>query len=352
MDILEVIADPSLSGGPKHVLTLVKQLSNTFKIATVCPRGYLSQELESASLDCKTINLKSIFDLGSISSLRAYIKGFHPKLVHAHGVRAGIITYFAILFIHVSFIYSEHLYTSEYHLENPMREFFQLTLLGLVCRRAKKIIVPSQCVKSFLLKRFSLGEAKIIVVANGVDDFKVVHREGTIATIGFIGGSGRTKGLPLLLSAVRQINADAQKVKLQVLGEVNTDFKHYQDVELLGSVKDISEPMGSWRALVVPSTTESFGQVVLEAAVASLPVVATKAGALPEIVKDNYNGLLVGKNDLNGLVGAISKILADKNLAKKMGENNRKLYERKFTSKTMSSQIGEVYAKIMSDENK
>lgn len=352
MDILEIIADASLSGGPKHVLTLTNKLSKFFKITTVCPAGYLSKELKGFALSNKIINFKSSFDPKSILYLRSFIKKHQPKLIHAHGVRAGIITYFAILFLPVKFIYTEHLYTSDYHLKSSLREFVQTTALGFVCRRAIKIIAPSQAVKDFLLSRFQIKKTKILIVTNGLDDFKVLKKDCRTPTIGFIGGSNPVKGLPLLISAMSIVNEKNPKIKLQILGDVDMKVRQNAvNVEFLKSSEVVNDVIGSWQVLVVPSITESFGQVVLEAAIAGIPVIATKVGALPELVKNCVNGLLVEKGDVRGLARAILELSNDSGTLRKMGDRNRQLYERNFTSEIMSLKIRDIYVKIINNED-
>lgn len=352
IDVVEVIADSSLSGGPKHVLTLVKALSHNLNIVTVCPEGYLPEQIKQSSLKSKIINFKNIFDLRSIRLLRRYIKTGKPKIIHAHGVRAGIITYFSILFLGSKFIYTEHLYTDDYHLDNPVREILQLFLLGFVLRRANVIVAPSQAVKRFLTNRFFISKNKVLVIANGIDDFKVETKNKTKPTVGFIGGMSKTKGLPILLSAMTYVNSKNSDVKLEIIGDVPASFESSANIEVLGPSPDVSKIISSWDALVVPSISESFGQVVLEAAVAGVPVIASHVGGLPEIVEQGYNGIFFDKDNSQSLASAILRVAKESVNFKKMGENNRKLYERKFTSQIMASNYLELYGKIIGDENK
>jgi len=353
MEILEIIADASLSGGPKHVFTLVKKLSKYFKITTVCPQGHLAKQLQDAALEKKIINFEGAFDLSSIRALRAYVKINRPKLVHAHGIRAGIATYFAITFLPTKLVYTEHLYTDEYHLTSVFREFMQTFFLGLVCRRSKVVIAPSMAVKKFLIGRFSIEDSKIQIVANGLDDFHFPFKKLLHPTVGFVGGSGPTKGLPLLLSAMSIVGERNPDIRLQIVGAVDKSSRRLlENCEFLGADVDVEKTIGSWRTLMVPSTTESFGQVILEAAIVGIPVIATKAGALPEIVHDLVNGFLVEKTDVKGLAEAIIRVVTDEKAAKMMGEKNRQLYERNFTSDIMSLKVKEIYDKVIKNESK
>jgi glycosyltransferase involved in cell wall biosynthesis len=68
-------------------------------------------------------------------------------------------------------------------------------------------------------------------------------------------------------------------------------------------------------AVVLPSFTEGFPQVILEAMVRGVPVIATRVGGVPRVVEDGRSGLLVPAGDAAGLADAVGRVLADRNLA-------------------------------------
>lgn len=80
------------------------------------------------------------------------------------------------------------------------------------------------------------------------------------------------------------------------------------------------------RLLCLPSRSESFGIVLLEAGAYSLPIVASRVGGIPEIVNDGESGLLVPPDDVAALSQAIERVLADPDLASRLGHNlNRRV---------------------------
>ncbi len=81
----------------------------------------------------------------------------------------------------------------------------------------------------------------------------------------------------------------------------------------------------------MPSRTDSFGIVFLEAWANGLPVVAAAAGGVPEVVRDGQTGVLVPFGDLDRLSGSITHLLDDPALARKLGETGRDLVNRGFT---------------------
>jgi glycosyltransferase involved in cell wall biosynthesis len=82
-------------------------------------------------------------------------------------------------------------------------------------------------------------------------------------------------------------------------------------VELPGRVPDVAAWLRRADLLVHPARWEGFGLALLEAMLASLPVVATKVSSVPEIVVDGETGLLVPPDDPSGLAAAVSRVLDD-----------------------------------------
>jgi glycosyltransferase involved in cell wall biosynthesis len=82
---------------------------------------------------------------------------------------------------------------------------------------------------------------------------------------------------------------------------------------------------------------------------AGLPVVATRAGALPEVVVDGETGILVDRGDTEGLAAAICKLLSDPHLRQQMGIAGRERVQRLFTWERSVARLQELYDGILQD---
>ena len=82
--------------------------------------------------------------------------------------------------------------------------------------------------------------------------------------------------------------------------------------------------------LVLPSYTEGFPMVVLEAMAAGLPVIVTPVGALSEIIEDGVNGFFAEIGDVDGLAGKMETLIRDSELRKRMGSYNKKYVSERF----------------------
>lgn len=356
--IIEVIADASLSGAPKHVLIVAKGINRKkFQTVVICPNGWLSIKLNEIKIKNHQINLKSFSDISSVSKLRKIINTEKPDIVHLHGIRAGWLGYLSLLGLNNKIIYTEHLYTKDYHLKNSIREKIQLAGLKKIANRADLIITPSNAVKGFLEK---ITKNKIIMIPNGLADFYKKSRIKTGNTLGFVGSLNHQKGLENLIEAMGIVAKSYPRVLLEVIGsgplERNLKLKIKREkltnnIKLIGSVADIGPYLAKWKFLVVPSISESFGQVVLEAAMFSKPVIATLVGGLPEVIKDNKTGILVEKNNIGDLSKAITRLINNSKLASKLGLSARKNYLKLYTEKIMVNKIENEYLRIAKGEN-
>jgi glycosyltransferase involved in cell wall biosynthesis len=99
--------------------------------------------------------------------------------------------------------------------------------------------------------------------------------------------------------------------------------------------------------LVHPALMEGLGVALLEASFAAVPIVASHAGGIPEVVRDGKNGLLVPSGDVQALTQAIITVLADSGLRKKLGEGGRRLVEKRFSIASMIEGNLKVYEAIV-----
>jgi len=352
--VFEVSADASLGGAPKHILTLLKGLDKSiFQLVLICPEGWLQKEAEKLGIKVFVVPFGGFFDRKSVAKLKHLIKKHQPQIVHLHGVRTGWLGALSLRGAKTKMVYSEHLYTADYHLESKLRERIQLLGLSFVLKKAKLILAPSQAVKRFLMARFKINQKKIKIIYNGLEDLAENYQATELVEqkLGFIGSLNMQKGVETLIRAFKKVRRNYPEAKLEILGDgplrQGLEREAGKNVSFLGTKKDIGKYLQNWQMIVVPSRSESFGQIVLEAAMFGKPAIASRVGGLPEVINDGKTGILVPYGKTKELQKAIAYLLENPSLAEKMGKKARERYEKYFTAGKMVRRMEELYRSLL-----
>jgi glycosyltransferase involved in cell wall biosynthesis len=109
-----------------------------------------------------------------------------------------------------------------------------------------------------------------------------------------------------------------------------------------GTIENAARLLPAFDAFVLPSKSEAFAYVLLEAGQAKLPVVATRVGGIPDIIEDGVNGLLVPQEDTPALTAALRSLIIDEPLREKLATAH---FEKShtFTLEKMAKETEEVY---------
>jgi glycosyltransferase involved in cell wall biosynthesis len=155
----------------------------------------------------------------------------------------------------------------------------------------------------------------------------------------------REKNLPVLVQAYREICRQRPNVHLVVVGDgpyLDEMQKELQDwpVTFTGYLKghDLAAAYASSDLFVFPSTTDTFGNVILEAQASGLPVIVTDQGGPKENMAPEKSGLVVPGNDHNALCNAVLLLIDDLKKLKKMSAQARLLMESRSFENAFAKQ--------------
>ncbi len=234
-----------------------------------------------------------------------------------------------------------------------------LNMQKAVARRLPYIITVSHDSAEHIARTFNIPKERLRVVYNGIDTSifypapENKRLENRLLTV--TSGNIAVKGLNYLLEAVAALRQQ-YPVELVVIGKgadnpaiqkltSRLGIENY--VKFLGEIST-DELAGQYRSatiVVVPSTYEGFGLPAAEAMACGAPVVATTAGALPEVVGDA--GLLVPPGDVRALVDAISALLDNREKRCSLGEAGHRRTTRNFNWRTAARRTLDVYSEAL-----
>ncbi len=372
--VVEVIADSGLGGGSQHVLGILRHLDQTkFEPFLICPDGYLSNQASRIKgvvifhvLFKSKFDLISLFELkGFLDKIRSSRDPFGPMAVHSHGPRAGFFT--SLILPRSAYkIYSEHLYYTDYHLKNRRNEIIQKFFLKRAVRQSNLVITVSAAVRNFVIREKMAAPEQVTVIPNGIELQTPNSKPRTIVAanrapvIGTIGNLNVQKGQIYLIEAMAKVIEKFPLATLEIIGEgeereeLETEVKRFElerHVTLLGRKENVEKYLCRWNVFVLPSIAETFGISILEAMGAGVPVVATKAGGIVDIIENKKNGLLVPAGNADALAKSIIEVLDHPAMAAKLKRGGLERV-KDFDWEKVIKEIEKVYSEPFDLEKK
>jgi glycosyltransferase involved in cell wall biosynthesis len=239
--------------------------------------------------------------------------------------------------------------------------FYPIGMQAFVARRIERVFTSSRASAGEIERDFGVKPAKLRMVANGVDmelfrpDASVERNPNEILCIGR--ASDPNKGLPGLIDALALL---PQHVKLTLVDDdhpENVARKRAQElgcegrVSILGRVptEELVQLYRRAALVVVPSRYEGFGLPAAEAMACGTPVVATRAGALPEVVTRGGGGLVVAADDPPALAAGIAELLADPERRAQLGARGREGVVSAYAWPQVAAATAQVYAEAIAE---
>jgi glycosyltransferase involved in cell wall biosynthesis len=229
---------------------------------------------------------------------------------------------------------------------------------------SEQIIAVSEKTKADYLTHSQIPKEKVSVIYNGVDSEKFsprisgdsIRRDYSLndsPLILTVGSSKILKGMIFALYALSEIVKISPKVKLMVIGidakyrermlPILNSLRIQDNVILVEPVPNYEMPCyySSSDIVLLPSLSENFPIVALEAMSSGKPLVASRVGGIPEIVNDNETGILIDPANIGQMVEALLRLLETPSLKTTLGRNGRRIVEERFDWK----KIGQLYLK-------
>lgn len=375
--LLFVITQGVVGGAQKNVFDLASSFKDSYDVSVAIggeEKSDLANKLEDQKI--KVHNLKflgrdiNILDdfLAFFEILKLYKKE-KPDIIHLHSSKVGLFGAIAGFVYKLGtkhkpkIIFTAHGWIFKEDMSNKKR-FVAIFLAWLAAKFQNKIICVSQDDFNKAIKYKVAPARKLFTIYNAVSPDKFLNKEKARAEIGKMIGKelsnddfivtnlGRlyaNKGLGYLIDAVKELK---QKIFLVIFGDGPerealkqqvTNNKLQDSIFLVGDKSNVSQYLKAFDAMVLSSVKEGFPYAILEAGMASVPVIVTNVGGIGEIIKDSETGILVEPKNIKALAESILKIYNNKEFGQKISANLKKVIVKDFSFENLIEKTDWVY---------
>jgi glycosyltransferase involved in cell wall biosynthesis len=292
--------------------------------------------------------LPGIGDVMAVRQATERARHLSPSVIHCHGAKGGLFGRIAARRLGIASLYTPHGGTLHYRWASPHGFLFLAAEWGLA-HMGQGLHFVCRYERDCFAAKIGLGHRQHIVVHNGLwpEEFASVAANADAADVLFIGDMRRLKGVDVLLEALA-IAGRTRPVTAALVGD-GADLETFKaKARALGLAERVifagrlpaAQAFPRGRLLVMPSRAESFPYVVLEAAAAALPIIASDVGGIGEVLgKDS----LVPPGDANALARRLLEALADPAVGAAAATRLRDRVAQEFTAGAMVRQVTDFY---------
>jgi len=377
--ILQVAYKSDISGGEMVLFNLAKHLrSRGHHLLVACPSyGPLVRVLREERIEVRVIPITKTYDLMAAFRLRNLMLQERIEVLHSHGMLVNIVGRIAAKMAHTPISISTVHLTRELaaggraeNLCQWLKGKYYRSLDNFTARFNDRIIAVSESVRKDLISQ-GVSPEKMVVIKNGIEferpqsllgkerERAAKKKELQIAdkpVVGTITRFSKQKDVHTCLYALSNLVREYPGVRCLIVGdgEQRGELEHLShrlalngNVTFLGYREDARQILDLFDIFVLSSLWEGLPLVVLEAMAASKPVVATRVPGTVEAIVDGETGILVPLRDSTRLAESIKKLLADRELAQKMGKAGRRRVDTYFSVERMVDETERLYVDLM-----
>ena len=373
MRVVHIIKVTRISGAERHLLLLLAGLRERGVDAHLVilverdqPMDDMLAEARNRGIPIARLVIRRDYDIALLWRLRARLRDQKPDLVHTHLIHADLYGYFAARAAGIPRVISSRHNDDQFRYRPRWRRIHRR-----LWRWYAGGIAISESIRQFAIEVEGAPAEKIAVVHYGIDfawlgddEIESARRrlrselglEGDALLLGMVCRLVEQKGIPYALEAMRRLRTQYPRAHLVIAGDGEkadelrrlasalgiADRTHW-----LGWRSDAADLMSAFDLLLVPSLWEGFGLVLLEAMARRVPVIASRVGAIPEVIIHGESGILVEPRDVAAQAGAMARLLDDRALRKYMGLLGAARLEERFSVKRMVEGTIAVYEQVV-----
>lgn len=317
----------------------------------------VAERARELKIPVKVFQSKGKIDFDTVNKLKRCLTAHKIDVLHTHNYKSDIIGALATRHLNVKLIATAHGFTDINHkvsvYEKIDRMFLKKFFDGVVV--VSDSVMPDFPQKMVIqngidVKRFQQTQKSRMEIRRqyGIQDDEIVI--GTVARLSI------EKNQKLLIAAADKVCKRNSKVKIMIVGDgpeedlLKNAVKNLQlekQIIFTGLMRNVAPFYKAFDIFTLTSLTEGVPMTVLEAMASGVTVVATRVGGIPQIISHGLSGLLVNSNDLDGLVSAFEKLVADESLRKKLANAGFCFVQQEYSIEQMTRLYSQVYQKAL-----
>jgi sugar transferase (PEP-CTERM/EpsH1 system associated) len=347
--VVHVTFGLDVGGQEKLLLELARHCDPTrltLTFVSLGHRGVLAGDLEACGAAVVALGQPVGLKPGLIWLLARLFRRIKPDVVHTHDQRALFYATLAARLAGVPrVVHTRH--GRDIH-ATPR----QLAMVRFVSRLVNDFVCVSSDVAALSLAQ-GIAPGRLQTIVNGIDGerfpFSGPRTGGPLVAVVRLSPE---KDVANLVRAVAIAGGEDPDLRVEVAGDgpCRSELRQLvgelgleERVSFLGEVRDVPGLLARAAIFVLPSRSEGISLTLLEAMACGLPVVATRVGGTPEVVRDGQDGLLVPPSNPAALAAAILRLRRDPEGARRMGEAGRRRVELDFGARRMVADYLALY---------
>jgi len=326
------------------------------------PNLELAGVAKGRGFDVRIFLCNGRFDKKTIRMIQDYVNSKGFRILHSHNYKSNFYAWRALSNNSIRWIVTKH-----------GRRFGSKLLLynlldGFVVRHADRVVgVSKEITKK--MKLTGIDSKKVCLIENGVSLDRYQKRIASesireslgikkdVPVIGTVGALTKEKGHLYFLNAAREVNRIFPRAVFLFVGDgaqrpylenMASKLGVADKVIFAGMRKDIPEILSILDVFVLPSLNEGLPMALLEAQAAKIPVVATRVGAIPDVLEDGITGMLIPPKHSQAITEAIIMILSDKKFASGVAQKGFERVRDNFSAEKMASKYLSIYKELLS----
>ena len=357
-------------GVDRYIRMLLKYLDKEkFENILVCSQDFREEDYRDLADSFEQVEMTRAIggsDLKAIKRVRALIKKYNPDIVYAHSSKAGAIARVADIGLKNYCVYNPHGWA--FNIRCSAKKKTMYTAIEKVAAPfCDKILCISDAEKQSALKKRICKEDKLQVIFNGVDietyesseHGKVKRADLNIPedafVVGMVGRISPQKAPDIFVKMAKIVRDKIPNAHFIIVGNGNQEAevrKYAEDngfsdrLHITGWVDDSMSYVELFDIACLLSRWEGFGLALPEYMMAGKPIVASKVDAIPNIIRDGKNGLLVEVDDDIGASKAVLRIYREDELRNRLVAQGMEDVHKKFNARRVSEEHEMLFENI------